>query len=115
MDTVYNFHEMIDIIDVICTLRTELHPMTSGGGGDLNGIDCDDDDEDAIDNRNGRRRGQAAPPKLVECKVDRLIPTLPHQLSLVYRLERTHFCLNTKISPALIFAFSFSSGTHADR
>ncbi|XP_055610511.1 uncharacterized protein LOC129757345 isoform X2 [Uranotaenia lowii] len=27
MDTVYNFHEMIDIIDVICTLRTELHPI----------------------------------------------------------------------------------------
>ncbi|XP_058824940.1 homeobox protein 5 isoform X2 [Topomyia yanbarensis] len=29
MDTVYNFHEMIDIIDVICTLRTELQPINA--------------------------------------------------------------------------------------
>ncbi|XP_055550918.1 homeobox protein 5 isoform X2 [Wyeomyia smithii] len=47
MDTVYNFHEMIDIIDVICTLRTELHP-----------INTDSDD--------------VGPANLVQCKIDNM-------------------------------------------
>ena len=52
MDTVYNFHEMIDIIDVICTLRTELHPINDNGTGENGG--CSDD---------------VVPSNLVECKV----------------------------------------------
>lgn len=56
MDTVYNFHEMIDIIDVICTLRTELHPINAGDNGDGGGgDDCSS--------------GEVASSNLVQCKV----------------------------------------------
>ncbi|XP_065088608.1 serine-rich adhesin for platelets isoform X2 [Ochlerotatus camptorhynchus] len=58
MDTVYNFHEMIDIIDVICTLRTELHPINAGDNGDGDDDDCSSSD--------------VASSNLVQCKIDNM-------------------------------------------
>lgn len=51
MDTIYSLTEMLDIIDVICTLGTELHSINAANGPEL------------------------ASTNLVQCKVGAVLPT----------------------------------------